>query len=116
MPKKSSISQTSQNWTFLSNHSHVLVCVAKNPDVRLSEVAELVGVRERTVHRIVHELIDAGYISVTKVGRNNVYSVDLDKPLRHPLEAEHNIHAIVTPLLKKAKRSRFFPAFSLTTF
>jgi hypothetical protein len=50
-------------------------------------------------------LIDAGYISVTKVGRNNVYSVDLDKPLRHPLEAEHNIHAIVTPLLKKAKRS-----------
>ena len=92
-------------WTFLSNHAHVLVCVAKNPDVRLSEVAELVGIRERTVHRIVHELIDAGYISVTKVGRNNVYSVDLDKPLRHPLEAEHNIHAIVAPLLKKAKRS-----------
>ena len=57
------------------------------------------------MHRIVHELIDAGYISVTKVGRNNVYSVDLDKPLRHPLEAEHNIHTIVTPLLKKAKRS-----------
>ncbi len=93
------------SWTFLSNHAHVLVCVAKNPDVRLSEVAELVGIRERTVHRIVHELIDAGYIAVTRVGRNNVYSVDLDKPLRHPLEAEHNIHAIVTPLLKKAKRS-----------
>jgi predicted transcriptional regulator len=105
MPKKSAKSETSQNWTFLSNHAHVLVCVAKNQDVRLSEVAELVGVRERTVHRIVHELIDAGYISVTKVGRNNVYSVDLDKPLRHPLEAEHNIHAIVAPLLKKAKRS-----------
>ncbi len=97
--------ESAQNWTFLSNHAHVLVCVAKNPDVRLSEVAELVGVRERTAHRIVHELIDAGYISVTKVGRNNVYSVDLEKPLRHPLEAEHNIHAIVTPLLKKVKRS-----------
>jgi DNA-binding IclR family transcriptional regulator len=97
--------ESAQNWTFLSNHAHVLVCVAKNPDVRLSEVAELVGVRERTAHRIVHELIDAGYISVKKVGRNNVYSVDLEKPLRHPLEAEHNIHAIVTPLLKKVKRS-----------
>jgi DNA-binding IclR family transcriptional regulator len=97
--------ESAQNWTFLSNHAHVLVCVAKNPDVRLSEVAELVGVRERTAHRIVHELIDAGYISVTKVGRNNVYSVDLEEPLRHPLEAEHNIHAIVTPLLKKVKRS-----------
>jgi predicted transcriptional regulator len=105
MVMKSASIEGAQNWTFLSNHAHVLVCVAKNPDVRLSEVAELVGVRERTVHRIVHELIDAGYISVTKVGRNNVYSVDLDKPLRHPLEAEHNIQAIVAPLLKKAKRS-----------
>jgi DNA-binding IclR family transcriptional regulator len=105
MLKKPEPAGTSQNWTFLSNHAHVLVCIAKNPDVRLSEVAELVGVRERTVHRIVHELIDAGYISIKKVGRNNVYSVDLEKPLRHPLEAEHNIHAIVTPLLKKVKRS-----------
>ena len=105
MLKKPEPAGTSQNWTFLSNHAHVLVCIAKNPDVRLSEVAELVGVRERTVHRIVHELIDAGYISINKVGRNNVYSVDLEKPLRHPLEAEHNIQAIVAPLLKKAKRS-----------
>lgn len=105
MPKKSPATDSTQNWTFLSNHAHVLVCVAKNPDVRMSEVAELVGVRERTVHRIVHELIDAGYIFATKVGRTNVYSVDLDKPLRHRLEAEHNIHAIVAPLLKKAKRS-----------
>jgi DNA-binding IclR family transcriptional regulator len=105
MPKKPAITETSQTWTFLSNHAHVLVCVAKNPDVRLSEVAALVGIRERTVHRIVHELLDAGYISVTKDGRNNVYSVDLDKPLRHPLEADHNIQAIIAPLLKKVKRA-----------
>ena len=68
-------------------------------------IAALVGIRERTVHRIVHELLDAGYISVTKDGRNNVYSVDLDKPLRHPLEADHNIQAIIAPLLKKVKRA-----------
>jgi len=105
MLKKPEPAGTSQNWTFLSNHAHVLVCIAKNPDVRLSEVAELVGVRERTVHRIVHELIDAGYISIKKVGRNNVYSVDLEKPLRHPLEADHNIQAIVAPLLKKPKQA-----------
>ena len=105
MPKKPVTAETSQNWTFLSNHAHVLVCVAKNPDVRLSEVAALVGIRERTVHRIVHELLDAGYISVTKDGRNNVYSVDLDKPLRHPLEADHNIQAIIAPLLKKVRRA-----------
>jgi len=105
MPKKPASTEASQTWTFLSNHAHVLVCVAKNPDVRLSEVAALVGVRERTVHRIVHELIDAGYISVTKEGRNNVYSVNLDKPLRHPLEADHNIQAIIAPLLKKVRRA-----------
>lgn len=105
MPKKPASNETSQTWTFLSNHAHVLVCVAKNPDVRLSEVAALVGIRERTVHRIVHELIDSGYISVTKDGRNNVYSVDLDKPLRHPLEADHNIQAIIEPLLKKVRRA-----------
>ena len=105
MPKKPASNETSQTWTFLSNHAHVLVCVAKNPDVRLSEVAALVGIRERTVHRIVHELIDSGYISVTKDGRNNVYSVDLDKPLRHPLEAAHNIQAIIAPLLKKVRRA-----------
>jgi len=105
MPKKPASTEASQTWTFLSNHAHVLVCVAKNPDVRLSEVAALVGVRERTVHRIVHELIDAGYISVTKDGRNNVYSIDLDKPLRHPLEADHNIQAIIAPLLKKVRRA-----------
>ena len=105
MPKKPEVAENSQNWTFLSNHAHVLVCVAKNPDVRLSEVAALVGIRERTVHRIVHELLDAGYISVTKDGRNNVYSVDLDKPLRHPLEADHNIQAIIAPLLKKVRRA-----------
>ena len=105
MPKKPASNETSQTWTFLSNHAHVFVCVAKNPDVRHSEVAALGGIRERTVHRIVHELIDSGYISVTKDGRNNVYSVDLDKPLRHPLEADHNIQAIIAPLLKKVRRA-----------
>ena len=105
MPKKPASTEASQTWTFLSNHAHVLVCVAKNPDVRLSEVAALVGVRERTVHGIVHELIDAVFISVTKDGPNNVYSVDLDKPLRHPLEADHNIQAIIAPLLKKVRRA-----------
>lgn len=90
-------------WTFLSNHAHVLICISQQPDIRLSEVADLVGIRERSVHRIVHELSEAGYISVSKVGRNNVYEVHLDLPLRHPLEATHSIRAIVSPLLKKAR-------------
>lgn len=105
MPSQKPQTEAAQNWTFLSNHAHVLVCIAKHPDVRLSEVGLLVGIQERSVHRIVHELIDAGYISVSKVGRNNVYCIDLDLPLRHPLESDHNIHAIVSPLLKKPKQA-----------
>lgn len=90
-------------WTFLSNHAHVLVCIAKEPDVRLSEVARLVGIGERAVHRIVHDLIEAGYVSVTKVGRRNVYDIDLDLPLRHPLESSHEIRAVIAPLVKKSR-------------
>lgn len=93
-------------WTFLSNHSHVLICIAQQPDIRLSEVALRVGIGERAVHRIVHELIEAGYVTVTKVGRRNVYDIDLDRPLRHPVEAGHDIRSVVAPLLKKARASR----------
>jgi DNA-binding IclR family transcriptional regulator len=99
----SSSTEEIPEWTFLSNHAHVLICISQQPDIRLSEVADLVGIRERSVHRIVHELSESGYISVSKVGRNNVYEVHLDLPLRHPLEATHSIRAIVSPLLKKAR-------------
>ena len=90
-------------WTFLSNHAHVLICIAKNSEIRLSEIAKLVGIRERTVHRIVHELSDDGYISVIKDGRKNTYEINLDRPLRHPLEASQNIQVIIEPLLKKVR-------------
>ena len=90
-----------QSWTFLSNHTHVLICIAQQPDVRLSDVAQKVGIGERAVHRIVHELIDEGYLSVTKEGRCNVYEIDLEQPLRHPLESHHHIRAVVAPFLKK---------------
>ena len=94
------------DWTFLSNHAHVLICIAKQPDIRLNELAELVGIRERSVHRIVHELCDAGYLSVSKVGRNNIYEIDLDRPLRHPLEADHDIGEIVSPLLRRNRAGK----------
>jgi predicted transcriptional regulator len=90
-------------WTFLSNHARVLVCIAKQPNIRISDVAQLVGIRERTAHRIVHDLSDAGYLSVSKEGRNNVYAVNLDLPLRHPLESDHTIRAIIAPLTKNRR-------------
>lgn len=87
-------------WTFLTNHAHVLVCIAQQADIRLSEIAERVGIGERAVHRIVHDLVDAGYLTAERVGRRNVYTVDLDRPLRHPLEAHQRIRAVVEPLVQ----------------
>jgi Mn-dependent DtxR family transcriptional regulator len=86
------------SWTFLTNHAHVLVCIAQNPEVRLAEIARLVGVGERAVHSIVGDLVDAGYVTRARSGSHNVYEVFLDQPLRHPLEAGHQIAEVFGPL------------------
>ncbi len=89
------------NWTFLTNHAHVLLCIAQDPQVRLAEIARLVGIGERAVHSIVNDLVDAGYVLRARQGRNNVYEVCLDQPLRHPLEADHQIAEIFKPLTQR---------------
>jgi DNA-binding IclR family transcriptional regulator len=88
-------------WTFLTNHAHVLVCIAQDPDSRLSTIAQRVGITERATHRIVHDLIAAGFMSVTKVGRRNRYTIDVDRPLRHPVESHHLLRTVFAPLLGK---------------
>lgn len=88
-------------WTFLTNHAHVLLCIAKDPRVRLTDIARLVGIGERAVHSIVTDLVEAGYVVRTREGRNNVYEVHLDQPLRHPLEADHQIAEIFRPLTRR---------------
>lgn len=78
-------------WTFLTNHSHVLLSLYRNPDITLREVAILVGITERMVQKIVSELVDAGYLSITRVGRRNSYKLNLTIKLRHPLESHRSI-------------------------
>lgn len=85
-------------WTFLTNHAHVLLCIAENPDVLLREVASRVGITERATQRIVAELEAAGYLSHTKVGRRNHYEVSTELPLRHPLEDHLAIGALLRVL------------------
>lgn len=85
-------------WTFLSNHSHVLVCIAQDPEVRVAEIARRVGIGERAVQRILGDLEGAGYLTRQRRGRRNVYAIDVDLPLRHPLEAAHPIAEILAPL------------------
>jgi len=76
----------SSNWTFLTNHAHVLLCIAMDPDARVRDIAPRVGITQRAVQRIVSDLVADGYLEVTKSGRRNHYAVITDLPLRHPVE------------------------------
>lgn len=85
-----------RTWTFLSNHAHVLVCLAADPDTRVRDIAAEVGITERRVNGILADLEEAGIITVYKSGRRNSYEIDRRARLRHPLEA----HKTVGDLLK----------------
>jgi DNA-binding IclR family transcriptional regulator len=94
MPTEKLASATLSDWTFFTNHGHVLVCIATDGHVRIAEIARMVGIGERAAHRIVHDLIAAEYVVCTKVGRRNVYETRLDQPLRHPLEAHRRLSEV----------------------
>ena len=83
------------DWTFLTNHAHVLICVAQDPNMRLRDVADSVGITERAAQRIVADLVEAGYVERSKEGRRNSYRLNPDLPLRHPLEREHSIGEVI---------------------
>ena len=87
-------------WTFLSNYAHVLLCIAREPKVRLREVAHRVGITERAVQRIVADLEEGGYLSRSRSGRRNRYEVHLDRPLRHAVESHHAVGAIFSAILQ----------------
>jgi len=82
-------------WTIFSNHAHVLVCIVRNPEERVREIARKVGITERAVQRIIGELEEAGVIKRERLGRTNRYSLSLDRPLRHPLEANTTIAEVI---------------------
>ena len=83
------------SWTFLTNHAHVLICLALDPAARMRDVASKVGITERAVQRIVADLEGAGYLEREREGRRNNYRVRPDLPLRHPVEAHRTIAALI---------------------
>jgi predicted ArsR family transcriptional regulator len=85
----------SGRWTFLTNHSHVLILLSQHPQMVLREVAARVGITERAVQRIIADLEAAGCIEIEKVGRQNRYRILGTKALRHPIEAHHTIGDLV---------------------
>jgi len=75
-------------WTFLTNHAHVLLALAADPDARLRDIAARVGVTERAAQLIVRDLSTDGYVTKTKVGRRNSYVIATGRRFRHPAESE----------------------------
>lgn len=101
---------SSAGWTFLTNHAHVLLCIAKNPDVRISEIADLVGIGERAAQRIVGDLVDGGYVTRIKVGRRNRYTVEGGRTLRHPLARERKLRQLIEALTDPGVESSLLPS------
>ncbi len=92
---------TSPRWTFLTNHSHVLVLLFQHPEMTLRQVAQQIGITERAVQRIIAELEEAGIITRQRIGRNNNYSINNHLPLRHPIECHRNIGELLALCAKE---------------
>jgi winged helix-turn-helix DNA-binding protein len=85
-------------WTFLSNHGQVLLCIARDPHIRLREIGDSVGITERAAHRIVGELVDAGYLVREREGRRNRYAITAERTLPDPLARESTIGDLLNVL------------------
>jgi predicted transcriptional regulator len=100
-------------WVFLTNHAHVLLSVARDPEARARDISDWVGITERAAQRILRDLFVEGYISKTKIGRRNRYSINRRGHLRHPIFRELEIGPLIdilqqedqaTPVGDRAKR------------
>ena len=89
-------------WSFLTNHAQVLVCIARDPGIRLREIGDAVGITERAAHRIVRELAEARYISSERTGRRNRYTIRPHLPLPDPLAREQRIGDLLAILSGRA--------------
>jgi predicted transcriptional regulator of viral defense system len=91
--------EPSSRWTFLSNHAHVLLCLARDPDARMRDVAEQVGITERAAMRIVTHLEEIGAVTRIREGRRNHYEINRNTPLRHPLVSHKTVGALIAAFL-----------------
>ena len=83
------------SWTFLTNHSHVLLCLAEDSAMRMRDIAQEVGITERAVQRIISDLVVDGYIERVREGRRNTYKINTGMHLRHPIEHDRTIKELI---------------------
>ncbi|AZI44536.1 ArsR family transcriptional regulator (plasmid) [Deinococcus psychrotolerans] len=98
-PQRPERSSAPAGWTFFSNHSHVLLYLAREPDMPLRSAAQAVGITERAVQRIVRDLEEAGILIRVRVGRRNRYEIRGDQSLRHPIEAHETVGNLLAFLM-----------------
>lgn len=103
------------HWTFLSNHGHVLLSIARDPDIRLRDLADRVGITERAVQRIVADLEEGHYLERVRSGRRNRYEVHPELPLRHPVELHRDVGALLALVLTPAPGEETVPGPPIPT-
>ena len=94
-PELAPPTSSTRPWTFLTNHGHVLLAVALDPDIRVKELAQIVGITTRHALLILRDLEDAGYVHRQRVGRATHYTVHSSRPFRHPTAAAHQVHELL---------------------
>lgn len=96
MVAHSSRKQTGKSWQFVTNHTQVLLCIANDPDIRLRDIAEAVGITLGSAQRILADLVQAGYVKRERRGRRNRYVIDRDTPmLRHAAQEGQDIGGLL---------------------
>ena len=104
---KSSSGNSPPRWSLLTNHGHVLACIAAEPDARLRDIAETVGITERTAAQIVTDLEQAGYLTKTRVGRRNRYELDGERRVRTPGRSSMTVAQLLGVLLHALEQQPF---------
>ena len=85
-----------RGWQFVTNHTQVLLCIARDPDARLRDVADAVGITVGSAQRILSDLVEAGFVERQRQGRRNRYVVNRDAPmLRHVAQEGQDIGGLL---------------------
>ena len=87
-----------KKWTFLSHHSHVLIALDRRPDSKIEDLATILGVTSRSVVNVLNDLVDGGYLTKTRVGRRNKYSINKDAKLRHATSGQKKVGDLISSL------------------
>ena len=95
-----------QTWTVLSNHGIALVCVARDPGIRLRDLADCIGVSDRTAFGVVNDLIEGGYLRRYKDGNRNRYEINPEAPMRHPTMDDHWVGELLAVLVPESLRRK----------